>query len=276
MSELFEVSPSGYYAWRKRPESTRRCEDRQLSREIAEIHQNVDQSYGARRIGKELQERGRRCSPKRVARLMRQQGVIAAGTRPQRVTTTDSNHSFGVAPNHLEQDFTATAPNQKWAGDITYIRTAEGWLYLAVVLDLFSRKVVGWAMSSRIDQQLTRAAMMMALRQRKPRDGLIMHTDRGVQYAASEYRRLLADWSVRPSMSRRGNCYDNAVSESFFARLKQEVVHRMSYRTRQEARRSIFRYIEVFYNRQRRHSRLGYLSPERFEQLYFTNNPCPL
>ena len=207
---------------------------------------------------------------------MRQQGLKPARQRKQRPRTTDSKHRLAVAENLLQQDFSADEPNQKWAGDITYIDTSEGWLYLAVVLDLFSRRVIGWSMSDRIDCQLAHSAMLMAVQQRQPIGVLIVHSDRGVQYAAGEYQQLLADWSLTPSMSRTGNCYDNAVSESFFATLKTELVYRQFYQTRQQARLSIFEYIVIFYNRQRLHSTLGYLSPVEFEQLYFSKNLCPL
>jgi transposase InsO family protein len=176
-----------------------------------------------------------------------------------------------IAKNVLDRQFDASEPNQKWAGDITYVPTAEGWLYLAVVLDLFSRRVIGWSMSDRIDQVLVRRAMLMALRTRRPNRSLIVHSDRGVQYAAGDYQQLLADWSVTPSMSRKGNCWDNAPSESFFATLKTELVHHQLYRTREEAQRSIFEYIEVFYNRERLHSTLKYHSPVEFEQAFFVN-----
>ena len=211
-----------------------------------------------------------------IKTLMRQQGLKPARQRKQRPRTTDSKHRLAVAENLLQQDFSADEPNQKWAGDITYIDTSEGWLYLAVVLDLFSRRVIGWSMSDRIDCQLAHSAMLMAVQQRQPTGVLIVHSDRGVQYAAGEYQQLLADWSLTPSMSRTGNCYDNAVSESFFATLKTELVYRQFYQTRQQARLSIFEYIVIFYNRQRLHSTLGYLSPVEFEQLYFSKNLCPL
>jgi putative transposase len=180
------------------------------------------------------------------------------------VQTTDSRHDHPIAENLLERDFTAAEPNQKWAGDITYVQTGEHWLYLAVILDLFNREIVGWAMSDRIDQQLTQSAMRMALTRRQPQGPIIMHTDRGVQYAAGDYRRLLKDWAVTSSMSRTGNCYDNAVSESFFATLKKELIYRERYRTHDEARASIFEYIEVFYNRERMHSTINYMTPVAF------------
>lgn len=220
---------------------------------------------------RELRGRGIRISKRRSARLLRKQG-LRAGKPPRRIRTTDSRHDEPIAANLLAQEFTASAPNQKWAGDITYITTEEGWLYLAVVLDLFSRRVIGWAMSARIDAQLTESALLMALVARRPSAALIMHSDRGVQYAASNYRQMLRDWSVRPSMSRTGNCYDNPVSESFFATLKKELVHHRTYCGRAEAEAEIFEYIEVFYNRVGLHSTIGYMTPAECEEHW--NQQC--
>lgn len=267
MCWVFGVGRSAYYAFCSRPQSKRSTQDRELGEVITQIHAEKKQRYGAIRIDRELRKRGERHSRKRIARLMHQQGLKPKRMR-RYVTTTNSKHAHPVADNLLKRDFTATAPNQKWVGDITYIPTEEGWLYLAVILDLFSRRVIGWAMSQNIDQQLTRQAMVMALVKRQPTQGLIMHSDRGVQYAAGDYQRLLSDWSITPSMSRKGNCYDNAVSESFFATLKGELVDHECYATRQEARTSIFEYIESFYNRERLHSTLDYMTPVEFEQAY--------
>jgi transposase InsO family protein len=267
MCRVFKVTRSGFHAFCSRPESRRSKEDEELATEIRAAFDESRQSYGALRIRESLQRKGHRVGRHRVERLMRREGLRAAAPR-RFVVTTESKHSEPIAPNVLEQDFTATAPNQKWAGDITYIPTAEGWLYLAVFLDLFNRKVIGWAMSDRITQQLTRQALLMALKDRRPSGPLIVHSDRGVQYAAGDYRQLLADWSITPSMSRTGNCYDNAVSESFFATLKKEEVHRCDYRTRDAARLRIFEYIEVFYNRERLHSTLGYMTPVEFENAF--------
>lgn len=275
LCQTFGLSRSGYYAWLQRPQSARRSDDTALIVEIEQIYTAKSQRYGAIRIQRELRKHGRRCSKKRVARLMYQRGLKARRRRSW-VRTTDSRHRLPIAGNILDRQFNATEPNQKWAGDITYVPTAEGWLYLAVILDLFSRRVVGWSMSDRIDQALVRSAMLMALRVRRPEGPLIVHSDRGVQYAAGDYRQLLRDWSVTPSMSRKGNCWDNAVSESFFATLKTELVHHEHYRTRQEAQQSIFEYIEVFYNRERLHSTLKYCSPAEFEQVYLSTNLCPL
>jgi len=198
---------------------------------------------------------------------MRSCGLRGAVKRPSVIATTQSKHLLPVSENLLHRDFTATKPNQKWSSDITYIPTSEGWLYLAVVIDLFSRRVVGWAMSQRIDQQLVGDALRMAFLSRQPAGSLLMHSDRGVQYAANRTRQLLGDWSAQASMSRRGDCYDNAPTESFFASLKKELVHHTSFATREEARQSIFAWIEIFYNRRRLHSRLGYRSPVEFEHL---------
>jgi transposase InsO family protein len=265
MCSVLDVSPSGYYASVGRPASQRSVDDAELSEHIVELFEHHKRRYGARRIARELRKRGYWCSTKRVARLMRTHG-LSAQRRRKRVKTTDSSHRLPVAANVVAQDFSATAPNQKWAGDITYVQTDEGWLYLAVFVDLFSRRVIGWAMSDRIDGALTRAALMMALLGRKPMAGLIIHSDRGSQYAAGAYQQMLRDWSATPSMSRKGNCYDNAVSESFFATLKGELVEQQQYRSRDDARRSIFEYIECYYNRQRMHSTLGYLCPVDYEQ----------
>lgn len=267
LCRVLEVSASAYYAWRRRPMSARHQQDEQLRPIIQQIHQHSRQCYGSPRVHHELRRQGHRHSRKRIERLMRLAGL--RGVRPARrsVTTTDSRHMLRVYANHLGQDFSAIAVNQKWSSDITYIWTDEGWLYLATVIDLFSRRVVGWAMSDRIDQALTLSALRMALQRRRPCGGLLHHSDRGSQYCAAAYQQMLADWGVRVSMSRAGNCYDNAVSESFHRSLKVECVWRERYRTRPEAMRSIFEYIEIFYNRQRLHSSLGYRTPEDVERL---------
>jgi putative transposase len=272
---VFDLSRGGYYAWLSRPESARCADDAKLVDVIRQIHAEKQQRYGALRIWHELKRRGYRCSKKRVARLMRQHRLRARRRKPWK-RTTDSRHALPVAGNLLDRQFAAERPNQKWAGDITYVPTTEGWLYLAVVLDLFSRRVIGWAMSDRLEQSLTRSAIEMALHTRQPTGALIVHSDRGVQYAAGAYQQLLRDWSITPSMSRRGNCWDNAVSESFFATLKTELVHQRQYRTRAQAQHSIFEYIEVFYNRERLHSTLGYRTPVEFEEVFLSINLCPL
>ena len=263
LCQHLDVSRSGYYAWTKRPESQRDKSDRALSVEVAAVHQESRSRYGSPRVHAELRARGRRVSRKRVARLMRQQGLRA---RPRRrfVRTTDSAHSHPVAPNTLDRKFEPDAPNSTWAGDITYVWTAEGWLYLAVLLDLFSRKVVGWAMSEKLDRELVLSALDMALLGR-PAPAL-HHSDRGSQYASEDYRRLLEQRGITCSMSRKGNCWDNAVVESFFSTLKQELVYLSTFKTRQQAQLALFEYIEVFYNRKRRHSSLGYLSPVEYER----------
>ena len=259
-----EVSVSGYYAWVKRPESERKRQNQQLLERIKRIHKQSRQTYGSPRVYADLKKQGAVCSQNRVARLM-QLNQIAARRKRKFVVTTDSKHDLPVAENKLNQDFTATKANQKWVTDITYIPTKEGWLYLAVVLDLFSRKVVGWAMDSNMETGLITNALKMALRTRKPPKGLLHHSDRGSQYASNAYQQLLTDYKITCSMSRKGNCYDNAVMESFFATLKQERVYHHHYQSHQQARQDIFEYMEVWYNRKRMHSTLGYLSPEEFE-----------
>jgi putative transposase len=265
MCEQLEVSRSGFYAWSQRPESAHQQEDQALAAEVQKVHRDSRGTYGSPRVHAELRARGRKVSRKRVARLMEQQKL---GARPKRrfVRTTDSSHGLPVAPNVLERDFSPSQPNSTWATDITYVWTGEGWLYLDVVLDLYSRRVVGWAMSEHIDTQLVLCGLQMALEGRQPPQGLLHHSDRGSQYASAQYQQALADQGIEPSMSRKGNCWDNAVAESFFSTLKMELVYRTSFATRQEARAAIFEYIEVFYNRLRRHSTLGYLSPVDYER----------
>jgi transposase InsO family protein len=267
MCRLLEVSRAGFYAWRTKTEAIREKEDRRLAVEIAVIHAESRQRYGSPRVHAELQGRGKKTSRKRVARLMRQQGLRARGKRRFR-TTTDSAHEFPVAANVLKRDFEVEAPNTAWVTDITYIWTREGWLFLVVILDLFSRRVVGWSMSERITRRLALDALSMALRRRQPPRGLIHHSDRGSQYASAEYRRMLAANGIVCSMSRRGDCWDNAVAESFFSTIKLELVYENDWATRTEARAAIFEYLEVFYNGERRHSSLGYLSPVAFERAY--------
>ncbi|WP_141333506.1 IS3 family transposase [Myxococcus sp. AB025B] len=263
MCEQLEVSRSGYYAWASRPESARKTNDRELAEVVADVHEESRRRYGSPRVFRELRARGYRVSRKRVARLMRKKGLRARARR-RFVKTTDSAHGHPVAPNVLERDFSPEQPNSKWAGDITYVWTAEGWLYLAVVLDLFSRKVVGWAMSDTIDRQLVLSALGMALLNRPAPD--LYHSDRGSQYASEDYRGLLKQKGITCSMSRKGNCWDNAVVESFFSSLKMELVYERSFQTHEEAKRALFEYIEAWYNRRRRHSALGYVSPEEYER----------
>jgi transposase InsO family protein len=229
----------------------------------AHKHQDV---YGAPRIHKELVTQGHACNRKTVAKCMKAAGIQAKTVKKFRVLTTDSKHSHPVAKNLVDRNFTPAERNQTWTTDITYIPTEEGWLYLAAVEDLFSRKIVGWSMSDRIDSRLVVDALEMAIRRELPGEGLVAHSDRGVQYASEHYQNLLRRHDVTCSMSRKANCWDNAPMESFFATLKKELVHRHRYQTRDEARRSLFEYIEIFYNRVRRHSALGYISPAQFEQ----------
>lgn len=269
MCRVLTVSRSGYYAWRNRPSSARKMADQELSQQIKEIHQQSRQTYGSPRIQVELAENGVNCGQKRVARLMRQEELFAKQSRKFRVTTTDSAHPYPVAPNLLDQDFSASRPNEKWLTDITYIPTAEGWLYLAVVMDLYSRRIVGWAMSDSLERHLVIAALQMALKMRQPPPGLLHHSDRGSQYASDDYQAWLTHHQICCSMSRTGNCYDNAPMESFFGTLKTELVHHCHYQTKAEAKTDIFEYIEVFYNRVRRHSALSYQSPVNFEKLAF-------
>ncbi len=264
MCRTLGVSTSGYYDWRQRPESQRSQEDQRLVVEIKAIHQESRRTYGAPRIHHELQERGVRCSRKRVARLMRLHGVRAKQKRRFKATT-DSRHSLPVAENVLGRAFTPSAPDGVWAADITYIWTGQGWLYLAVVLDLFSRRIVGWSMQPTLKRQLVIEALEMALKQRQPSQGLLHHSDRGSQYASRDYQRLLERHGIACSMSRKGNCWDNAPVESFFATLKKELVHHRRYRSRAEAKADLFEYIEVWYNRKRRHSSLDYRCPVEYE-----------
>ncbi len=264
LCRVLGVARSGYYAWRTRPESRRRQADRQLEAQIRQVHATSRRTYGSPRIHAELQVQGVRCSEKRVARVMRRAGIRACRPHKHR-TTTDSCHTSPVAPNRLQRDFAAPEANRKWTADITYIATDEGWLYLAVVLDLFSRRVIGWSMQPRLERQLVLAALRMALAQRRPTGPLLHHSDRGSQYASGDYQACLVAAGIQCSMSRRGDCFDNAPVESFFGTLKTELVDQQVFATRKHAQSAIFEYIEIWYNRQRRHSALGYRSPVEFE-----------
>lgn len=266
MCRVFEVTRSGYYAWRKRPLGNRRQEDERLLKAIKRIYQQHKGRYGSPRVAKQLQAEGIRCGKNLVARLMKANGLQATAKRKFKVTT-DSRHSNPVAPNLLGQDFTATQPNQVWVTDITYVPTLEGWLYLAAVMDLYSRQIVGWAMDHTLTRELVIRALRQAIGRRNPPQGLIHHSDRGCQYASHEYQHLLRKHGFLPSMSRKGDCYDNACMESFFHTLKVELIHRERYRTRSQARLSIFEYTEAYYNRVRLHSTLGYVSPYDYERL---------
>jgi len=262
-----EVSASGYYDWQRRLSrpGQRAMEDQALAQEIGRIHTRSRQTYGAPRVEKELRQKGRCHGRNRVARLMKEQGLCGRQKGRYRVQTTDSNHDQPIAPNRLAEAPKATAPNQLWVADITYIETGEGWLFLAAILDLYSRKIVGWAMSERIDTVLILKALGMALLHRSPPGNLLVHSDRGVQYASADYRHALSQAGLTASMSRKGNCYDNAAMESFWSTLKLELVYRCRFDTRSQARTQIFDYIETFYNRQRTHSALDYRSPVDFE-----------
>ena len=265
MCGLLNVSRSGYYAWRARPESPRTQRDRALMSKIRRIHAKSDGVYGSPRIQAELVAAGVRVGRHKVARLMRLERLRGCPKRRFRVTT-QRDPSHPVAKNLLKRNFSADAPNQRWASDITYISTHEGWLYLAVVMDLYSRRIVGWSMSRWMNRRIVLAALRMAIGARQPEAALIHHSDRGSQYTSDSFRDELAKHGIQCSMSSSGNCYDNAVVESFFGLLKRERVNRVRYRTRDEARADLFDYIEVFYNRKRRHGYLGNVSPADFEE----------
>jgi transposase InsO family protein len=275
MCKVLNVSSSGYYAWRKRPISAREMANRELVRRIEAVYNDSYETYGSPRVYRELKAQGVACSEKRVARLMRLRGLQAKQVRRYQVTTK-RNKARSAAPNLLKRDFTADRPDHKWLSDITYISTREGWLYLAVILDLYTRRIVGWAMSHRMTSVLTLDALKMAIRQRQPDPGLIHHSDQGSQYTDQVYRNLLEDYGIQASMNSVGTWYDNAPMESFFGTLKSEWVHHRVYHTRNEARPDLFFYIEAFYNRQRRHSALDYLSPEAYEQLFNQQHELPL
>ena len=267
LCDALEVSASGYYGWcqgQTQP-SPRAQENARLVQQIVQVHQASRQTYGSPRIQKVLSQAGHTYGRHRIARLMRQQGLCGRAKGRFRVHTTDSNHDQPIAPNRLPELPPPSAPNQVWLGDITYIATDEGWLYLAGILDLYSRRLTGWAMSDHIDTELILNAWGMALTQRQPPAGLVFHSDRGVQYASHDYRHALEQPQAIASMSRKGNCYDNAAMESFWSTLKQELIYRRHFKTRAEARQAIFDFIEVFYNRQRLHSSLNYCSPIDFE-----------
>ncbi len=264
MCRALAVSAAVYDAWRTRPESTRAADTRTLLSAIRVIHQESRETYGSPSIWDALIKQGHGVGEHRVARLKRQEGIRAKTVKKWRATT-QSNHRLPMATHTLDRQFTVTHPNRVWAGDLTYVWTTEGWLYLAVVLDLYSRAVIGWALEARLTGDLTQQALTMAIRHRTPKAGLLHHSDRGSQYAAMAYQQLLTTHGMTGSMSRRGNCWDNACVESFFGTLKRELIYHRQYRTRDEATQDIFEYIEVFYNRLRRHSTLGYYSPAEFE-----------
>jgi transposase InsO family protein len=271
MCRVLEVSASGYYAWLKRPDSEREMANQKLLLKIKEIHQQSDKRYGVPRVYKALRGQGYSYNRKRIERLMRLNDIRAKQKKRFKLTT-QSDHQHPVAPNLLAREFTAERPNEKWVSDITYIPTGEGWLYLAGVMDLHSRKIVGWAMDKRMTSDLVCDAFKMAVAHRQPGFGLLHHSDRGSQYAAKPYQDLLKEYQCQISMSRKGNCWDNAPMESFFATLKNELVHHQAYQTRTQAKSDIFAYIEAFYNRIRLHSTLDYQSPVQFELAYFRLN----
>lgn len=265
MCRLLKVSRSGYHAWRNRPESPRRQRRRRLVGVIRQAHAGSRTLYGSPRVHAEIVAAGERCCVNTVARLMRENG-LKARTKRKYKATTHSAHDLPVAENLLCRDFATTGPNQKWVGDITYVWTREGWLYLAAVEDLYARRVVGWAMAERMTAELVIGATRMAIQARRPPAGLIHHSDRGGQYCSHAFGELLHVHGIRASMSRKADCYDNAVVESFFATLKKELINFVDYATRAEAKGAIFEWIEVYYNRRRRHSSLGNVSPDDYEQ----------
>lgn len=268
MCDVFAVSRSGYYAWREKPESKRKQANGRLLKDIRIIHHESRETYGSPRVYQALKQKNIPCSENRVARLMKEDG-LRAKTKRRFKMTTNSKHNLPIAPNLLQRNFFPEKPNQVWAGDITYIWTAAGWLYLAVVIDLFSRSVVGWSMDKYMTRHLVMDALTMAVQRRRPWPGLIFHSDRGSQYASADFQSLLAKHGILCSMSRKGDCWDNAPVESFFGSLKQELVFHQKYPTRFHARQSIFEYIERFYNCRRLHSTLGFKSPARYEAIYF-------
>lgn len=263
--QMLEVSRSGYYAWQRRPDSDRAIRREELAIQIQRVHADNRRVYGSPRIYRELKAQGQNVCENTIADIMKERKIRAKTKRKFVPRTTDANHDQPVARNVLDRQFQAELPDQKWAVDITYIPTGEGWLYLAGVIDLCSRKIVGWSMADHMETSLVSQALTMALVHRQPEQGLLHHSDRGVQYASDDYRRLLQTHGMEISMSGKGDCWDNAVMESFWSTLKTELVHHEQFATHEEARAAIFEYIEVFYNRKRRHSSLDYQSPEAFE-----------
>ena len=266
MCRVFCVSRAGFYAWRRRPESLRKRDNKRLLVLIKASFKNGREAYGYRRIHQDLLDLNESCGKHSVARLMKEHG-IQPKTRRKFKVTTDSKHNKPIHANHLSRQFNAESVNERWVSDITYLPTVEGWLYLAAIMDLYSRKIVGWAMSDRLKESLVVNALNMALLQREIGAKLLLHSDRGSQYASENFQQLLNRHGIQCSMSRKGDCWDNAAMESFFHTLKTECVYHERYQTRDEAKKSVFDYIEVFYNRQRKHSTLGYKSPEQYEGL---------
>ncbi len=266
MCQLLEVSRSGFYDFLGTQPSLREKEDKVLTERVHFIFKESFATYGTRRIQQSLVKENWFVSRKRIGKIMKHQHLSCKTKRRFKVTT-DSKHTLPIAPNRLKRQFDVDVPNRYWVGDITYVATQEGWLYLAVVIDLFSRQVVGWSMREHMKASLVNDALLMAIWKRKPKEGLTWHTDRGSQYASDSHRALLKEHHIIQSMSRKGNCWDNAVSESFFHTLKTELIHHYSFKTREEATQTIFKYIEVFYNRKRLHSANDYLSPMEFEKI---------
>lgn len=273
MCQALAVSKSGYYDWKTRPISKRDMENQKLVDKITHIHDKSRRTYGSPRIHAELNAQGAKVGLHRVERLMQQEGIRAKQKKKFR-KTTDSNHDYPIAPNLLERHFEVNRPNQVWVADLTYIWTNLGWLYLAVILDLYSRRVIGWAMDTHMRDELTLCALEMAVINRGDVRGVIHHSDRGSQYASNDYRNALEKYGLVASMSRKGDVWDNAVAESFFGSFKQELVHDANWQTPQEAKPVIFDYIEIFYNRQRRHSHNAYLSPAEYEKMTADANSC--
>jgi putative transposase len=265
MCQLLGVGRSSYYDWLQAQPSARAIENQRLTDRIKVIFTENRSLYGSRRLRKVLQSEGQQISRRRIGKLMRASNLCCKTKRKFRVTT-NSKHGLAIAPNLLSREFWAAGADQKYVGDITYIWTQQGWMFLAVVIDLFSRRVVGWSMDRNMRASLVDNALLMAIWSRKPKAGLLWHTDRGSQYASSSHRKILREHQIVQSMSRKGNCWDNAVSESFFHTLKTELTHHIQFKTREEAKSSIFEYIEVFYNRKRLHSANGYMSPVKFEE----------
>jgi putative transposase len=260
------VSASGYYAWRGRKPSQRSIANQGLLHDILRIYLGSGRRYGSRKVYRELKREGQKVSKARIEKLMKANDLSSITRKRVRIKTTDSNHNLPVAANVIDRNFGTLGPNEKWVSDITYVPTSEGWLYLAIVLDLYSRKIVGWAMRDHMKTELVLAALMMALQRQKPASGFIHHSDRGSQYASHAYQQALQNAGAIPSMSRKGNCWDNAPAESFFRSLKTELVHHQNYATKEDAKRDLFAYIEGYYNTRRIHSSIGYLTPIEMEQ----------
>lgn len=275
LCDILNVSPSHFYRWRTGWQSKIAARDAELLPQIQRVFSEHDSNYGYRRVTEELQGQEVEVGYHRVARLMRENDLKGL-VKPAFRKTTDSDHDMPVAPNLLDRNFDVDEPDRVWAGDISYLRTTEGWLFIAVILDLCSRKVVGWAMSTRIDRQLCLDALQMALWRRRPGPNLVHHSDQGSQYTSDDYQRALEAQKITCSMSRRGNCWDNAVVESFFATLKRELFYGRPQQGREATADSVFRYIETYYNRKRRHSSLGYLSPEQYELKVLNNQAAKL